>query len=290
MLVVLLVLSFMLVTGIPVTAASNFTGPYEMQNWSSSGIYQGTTSINPSSGQATSADFTYSVSGLPWGVSYRTASFTATAPVTGYVSFDWTYAFHHCWYMVYADFYVFADGPSGNTIHEVDFFNAYYTGPKTFSGSSTIWVEEGYDFGFKIGGSNYDSSGFIYGTLTVSNFEAPPIIVEIDIKPGSYPNSINPDANGVIPVAILTTADFDASTVNPQTVALEGAGAMGKGKSGGYGLMEDVDGDGDLDLVVQVVNEIDWAENATEATLTGMTWEGIDIKGTDSVTIVPPSQ
>ncbi len=76
--------------------------------------------------------------------------------------------------------------------------------------------------------------------------------------------------------------------MNPETVALEGAGARGKGKSGRYGSMEDVDADGDLDLVVQVVNEIDWAENATEATLTGETWEGIPIQGTDSVRIVPP--
>ena len=41
--------------------------------------------------------------------------------------------------------------------------------------------------------------------------------VPIDIKPGSYPNSINPNAGGVIPVAILTTDTFDASTVDPQT-------------------------------------------------------------------------
>ncbi|MFC1634241.1 hypothetical protein ACFL5Z_05315 [Planctomycetota bacterium] len=115
------------------------------------------------------------------------------------------------------------------------------------------------------------------------------LTVNIDIKPGSFPNSINPKAGGVIPVAILTTDDFDASTVDPATVTLEGAGAKGKGKSGNVGSMEDIDGDGDLDLVVQIENTIDWAEDATEATLTGETYDGIPIQGTDSVKIVPPN-
>ncbi len=114
--------------------------------------------------------------------------------------------------------------------------------------------------------------------------------VEIDIKPGSFPNSINPNAGGVIPVAILTTDTFDASTVDPETVALDGAGARSKGKSGKYGSLEDVDGDGDLDLVVQIENTVDWAPDATEATLTGLTRDGIPITGTDSVNIVPPGQ
>lgn len=127
-----------------------------------------------------------------------------------------------------------------------------------------------------------------YGTVTATLTYNYDLLVMIDIKPGSYPNSINPNARGVIPVAILTTADFDASTVDPQTVALEGAGARAKGKSGRYGSMEDVDGDGDLDLVVQIENVIEWDTDATEATLTGETYDGITIQGTDTVNIVPP--
>ena len=38
------------------------------------------------------------------------------------------------------------------------------------------------------------------------------MIVAIDIKPGSYPNSINLKSNGKVPVAILSSPTFDATT------------------------------------------------------------------------------
>src|SRR5207302_6199745 len=37
--------------------------------------------------------------------------------------------------------------------------------------------------------------------------------VAIDFKPDDTPNEINLDSNGVLPVAVLTTADFDATTI-----------------------------------------------------------------------------
>lgn len=137
--------------------------------------------------------------------------------------------------------------------------------------------------------SDGTSSGFPAGECRLNLYDfSLRIPVDIDIKPGSFPNSINPKAGGIIPVAILTTEDFEASTVDPETVTLEDAGARGKGKSGKYGSMEDIDGDGDLDLVVQIENDIDWEPDATEATLTGETYDGIPIQGMDTVNIAPP--
>jgi uncharacterized repeat protein (TIGR01451 family) len=53
------------------------------------------------------------------------------------------------------------------------------------------------------------------------------IEVYFDIKPGSCPNPLNPKNNGVLPVAILGTADFDIRDIDPATVRLtrEGMGA-----------------------------------------------------------------
>ena len=69
--------------------------------------------------------------------------------------------------------------------------------------------------------------------------------VDIDIKPGSDPNSINLGSNGNVPVAILSSADFDATTVDPYTVTLAGAEVSLKGKAQTpMASVEDVNGDG----------------------------------------------
>jgi hypothetical protein len=52
------------------------------------------------------------------------------------------------------------------------------------------------------------------------------IEVSIDIKPQSCPNPLNVKSQGVLPVAILGTDDFDVTNINPDTVTLEGQLAL----------------------------------------------------------------
>jgi len=49
---------------------------------------------------------------------------------------------------------------------------------------------------------------------------APPPIKYVDIKPGSWPNPFNLVSNGLLPVAICGTADFDVTTINVTTIKL----------------------------------------------------------------------
>jgi len=112
--------------------------------------------------------------------------------------------------------------------------------------------------------------------------------IAIDIKPGSDPNSINMGSNGVVPVAILGSVDFDAATVNPSTVTLAGAGVKLKGNSGNAGSLEYVNDDQYLDLVVQVyTNQLDVLGDG-EIFLTAYTYAGPALTGSDWVRIVPP--
>src|SRR5262249_18722740 len=73
------------------------------------------------------------------------------------------------------------------------------------------------------------------------------IAVEIDIKPGTSMKSLNPRSRGTIPVAILTTAAFDATTVDPATVRFGGNGSEAVPLRA---ALEDVNGDGHLDLIL----------------------------------------
>lgn len=118
--------------------------------------------------------------------------------------------------------------------------------------------------------------------------EASECNVSIDIKPGSDPNCFKNDDHGVIPVAILSSATFDATTVDPATVQLGSLPVKMAGKSGKYlAHAEDVNGDGLTDLVVQILDDDSLVITGSgQATLVGAT-PGFPISGTDSVCIVP---
>lgn len=120
---------------------------------------------------------------------------------------------------------------------------------------------------------------------------APPcegtIQVEIDIKPGSDLNPINLKSNGVIPVAILTTDEFDATTVDAATVRFGPKDVPREARQDHYAF-EDVDNDGDIDMIMHFrTQDIGIGPDDDEAILTGETLDGDYFTGTDSIRIVP---
>jgi uncharacterized delta-60 repeat protein len=111
--------------------------------------------------------------------------------------------------------------------------------------------------------------------------------VTIDIKPGSDSNLINLSGQALIPVAILTTARFDASTVNPGTVCFGDAEEPSQRDcSGVHPNVADIDNDGDRDLRLLFETQqtgID-AED-TQACLTGSLLDTTQIEGCDFIRI-----
>lgn len=124
----------------------------------------------------------------------------------------------------------------------------------------------------------------IYNAGSAGKIKTPVTQVQIDIKPGSFPNSINPGSRGKIPVAILTTDTFDANTVDPATVRF---GRTGTEVTPVHHALEDVDGDGDLDMILQFnTQDTGIVSSETTATLTGETFAHQKIEGSDSINTV----
>ncbi len=129
--------------------------------------------------------------------------------------------------------------------------------------------------------------GFTQCSVTLEVIEE--IQVEIDIKPGSDPNCFNNNGSGVIPVAVLGSAEFDVSEIDPSSVKLAGLDLRAVGKSNKLlAHIEDVNNDGFDDLVVQIEdqNGTFMSGNST-AELTGTLFSGTPIKGTDEICVVP---
>ncbi len=118
-------------------------------------------------------------------------------------------------------------------------------------------------------------------------FEKKQVQAIIDIKPGSYPNTINLGSNGVVPIAIFSSSEFDATTIDPLSVSLASAPVNLKGNGTAMYSFQDINNDGLLDMVVQVSTQALQLTTTNEmAGFSGNTSYQTEVIGSDSVRVI----
>jgi hypothetical protein len=115
-------------------------------------------------------------------------------------------------------------------------------------------------------------------------------IVKIDVRPGSRHDKIDLRAWGFLPVAVLSTPDFDATSIDPETVEFAGAKPL-------HSIRAHVNRDRRADMLFFFwIRHLDFGldENSTQTTTTtevalfGDSKERGSIIGTDTVTFINP--
>jgi hypothetical protein len=113
------------------------------------------------------------------------------------------------------------------------------------------------------------------------------LAVTVDVRPGEGTAPINPRSKGVIPVAILSDAEFDAMEVDPARVCFgdaEDPSQRDCTEAHGRRHLEDMNDDGRTDLLLHFETQqtgIDAGD--TEACLTGEMFGGDALAGCDAI-------
>jgi hypothetical protein len=109
-------------------------------------------------------------------------------------------------------------------------------------------------------------------------------VQQIDIQPGRDPNSVDPDSNGVVAVAVLGSEDFDAMQSDFSTMRFgpDEASPVHDGHAVG------ADGDGFMDMVFHFnIRDTGIACGDSYAALIGETFEGKSVSGVDALNPSP---
>lgn len=123
--------------------------------------------------------------------------------------------------------------------------------------------------------------------------------ISIDVLPGSSTNPIrlNDRGQGRLPVAVLSHGGFDAGQLDPSTVTLSdgnGSGTPVATRRNGTLMAEreDVDGDGDIDLILHferaaLIDNGDLSSASTSLVLSGLNTDGCEaLQGSDAVRVM----
>lgn len=186
------------------------------------------------------------------------------------------------------------DTISGNRDFLVLRYHSNGAADPTFGSAGRVITEftSGYDTATSIlqqADGKLIAAGGAWGGFGLARYLNPaPTAVTIDIRPGTDPNTVNLGSGGKVAVAILGGIEFDARTVDPETVTLASAVTALKGKGNLMASVDDVNADGYMDFVVHVDIEALYLTGVdTEATVEGRALNGTPFRGSDTVRVLP---
>jgi hypothetical protein len=167
-------------------------------------------------------------------------------------------------------------------------------GGTTVDFDETIGVPTGtepgvYDCTVTFYADEYPDEGAVIGVQNIR--VRVPASVGLDIKPGSWPNPINPKSNGVVPVALLGNEGVDVEEVDVTTLEFGPDGALSAHDLTDPDVyrdhMQDVNGDGYMDLVCHYRQKlVGLLSGDTDACLTGKLHAGRPFEACDSVRVL----
>lgn len=199
-------------------------------------------------------------------------------------------------------------GPGEGFRHETLTFTLGAADPSPVDQAAELTVDIDWDgdgvFDESISGPSGITLGHVFpvaGPATVivaasdkdGHTSAPASLLVNIIQPLSFdvgPSQVNLNGNGVLPITLLSTADFDVTSLDLGTLRLAGAAAT-------HHVFQDVNGDGTLDLVMQFRRDefideyaaalradledgtLDGNHQLIELALTGQTLNGADVLG-----------
>lgn len=107
--------------------------------------------------------------------------------------------------------------------------------------------------------------------------------VQISVKPGDSPTTIERGRDGMIPVAVLSTAEFDAATIDPTTLRV---GPTGTEAVPVRSMLSDVNTDERPDLMLLVrLRDLQVTCDVKAIWVKGETRAGVEIEGSEAVTV-----
>ena len=128
-------------------------------------------------------------------------------------------------------------------------------------------------------------------TATISQIKvsAPPTRIAIDVKPGNAQNNVNPNTQGVLPVALLGSAALPVARLRPMTLRFGPSGTLPAHDLDNSQVLaertRDVNGDGLLDLLVHFsIPGSGITRGLTEVCMIGELDDGKFVVGCDAIT------